>query len=140
MTDVFWDTMLFIYLLEGNTQWVGRVEALLARSRARQERLFTSNLALGELQVGRKGALQSHATSIRGIVDAMGFTYLEFGLGAVDRFSRLRASHRVGIADAIHLACAAHHGVDIFITNDTELPKLHVPGIKFISGLATPII
>jgi hypothetical protein len=33
------------------------------------------------------------------------------------------------------LACAAHFGVDIFITNDKQLHKLDVPGIGFIAPL-----
>lgn len=38
-------------------------------------------------------------------------------------------------ADAIQLACAAHYGVDLFITNDQHLHKLNIPGIGFIAPL-----
>ena len=38
-------------------------------------------------------------------------------------------------ADAIQLACAAHYGVDLFITNDQHLHKLTIPGIGFIAPL-----
>jgi len=38
-------------------------------------------------------------------------------------------------ADAIHLACAAQAGVDVFLTNDQGLARQIVPGIQFIAGL-----
>jgi predicted nucleic acid-binding protein len=51
------------------------------------------------------------------------------------RYALLRATHNIHNADAIQLACAAHFGVDIFITNDRQLHKLNVPGIGFIAPL-----
>ena len=51
------------------------------------------------------------------------------------RFATLRATHNLRSADAIQLACAAHSGVDLFITNDQHLHKLDVPGIGFITPL-----
>ena len=50
-------------------------------------------------------------------------------------FARLRATANVSPADAIHLACAASSGVDLFITHDKTLHKLRVNGIQFIAGL-----
>jgi predicted nucleic acid-binding protein len=47
----------------------------------------------------------------------------------------LRATANVSPADAIHLACAASSGVDLFITHDKTLHKLRVNGIQFIAGL-----
>jgi predicted nucleic acid-binding protein len=41
----------------------------------------------------------------------------------------------VSPADAIHLACAAARGVDLFLTHDDALRKLIVPGIPFIAGI-----
>jgi predicted nucleic acid-binding protein len=38
-------------------------------------------------------------------------------------------------ADAIHLACAAQAGTDLFLTNDKRLVGKFVPGIQFIAGL-----
>jgi predicted nucleic acid-binding protein len=51
------------------------------------------------------------------------------------RYASLRATHTIRNADAIQLACAAHIGVDLFITNDTKLQSLNVPGIGFIAPL-----
>jgi predicted nucleic acid-binding protein len=51
------------------------------------------------------------------------------------RYASLRATHTLRSADAIQLACAAHFGVDLFITNDRNLHKLNIPGIGFIAPL-----
>jgi predicted nucleic acid-binding protein len=51
------------------------------------------------------------------------------------RYASLRGTHNIRNADAIQLACAAHNGVDLFITNDMQLHKLNVPGIGFIAPL-----
>ena len=44
------------------------------------------------------------------------------------------------VFDSIHLAYAAIAGVDLFITNDKDLPKLHFPEIKFIAGQDTNLL
>lgn len=51
------------------------------------------------------------------------------------RFASLRATHNLRSADAIQLACAAHTGVDLFLTNDQRLHSLNIPGIGFITPL-----
>jgi predicted nucleic acid-binding protein len=69
----------------------------------------------------------------------MGFTYLPFDAGAVEPFSKLRSKQKVKIADAIHLACAASAGIDLFLTGDKQLTKLDVPGIQFIVDFNVPV-
>ncbi len=48
-------------------------------------------------------------------------------------YASLRSTHKLRSPDVIQLACAAHFGVDLFITNDRQLQKLDVPGIGFIA-------
>jgi len=43
-------------------------------------------------------------------------------------------------ADAIHLACAANAGTDMFITNDKRLFGRVIPGIQFIASLDTALL
>jgi hypothetical protein len=47
----------------------------------------------------------------------------------------IRADTRVSQADGIHLATAAASKVDLFITNDGELRKLKIQGIRFFADL-----
>lgn len=51
MSRIFWDTNLFIYLLEGRGKAAERVTALRERMRERGDQLCTSTLTLGEVLV-----------------------------------------------------------------------------------------
>ena len=140
MSRIFWDSMLFVYLLEGDPAYSTRAEYLLRRAWERGDSLYTSHLAMGEVLVGAaKSNDPTKPGLIRTKLDALGFTYLPFGQDAVTPFSRLRAQSSLKIADSIHLACAAAAGIDLFLTNDRQLTKLDVPGIQFITDFNTPL-
>ncbi len=141
MSRIYWDSMLFIYLLEGNPAYTQRVQQLLERAYKRNDSLFTSYLALGEVMAGaEKSPHPQKATVIRSNLEDMGFSFLPFDSGAVAPFSRLRAKEKLRIADSIHLACAASAGIDLFLTGDKQLLKLDVSGIQFIADFNTPIL
>jgi uncharacterized protein len=141
LSRLYWDTMLFIYLLEGHPQHSARVKHLLDRAYERGDSLYSSYLALGEVMAGAdKSAGSSKGALIRSALDEMGFSYLPFDGDAVQPFSRLRTRDSLKVADAIHLACAASAGIDLFLTGDRQLLKLHVPGIQFIADFYTPLL
>jgi predicted nucleic acid-binding protein len=75
------------------------------------------------------------AAKVRQLFDSGGIEMLPFDRQAAELFAQLRSTANVAPADAIHLACAAAAGVDLFLTHDKNLHKLHVPGIQFIAGL-----
>jgi uncharacterized protein len=141
MSRIFWDTMLFVYLLEDNPQFAPRVQSLLARSRQRQDSLFTSYLALGEMMAGvEKRGSGTGSLALREALEEMGFSFLEFGTDAVSPFAKLRVKESLKAPDAIHLACAAAKGIDLFLTGDRQLTRLDVPGIQFIAEFNSPIL
>ena len=141
MSRIYWDTMLFVYLLEGHPQNSSRVKYLLQRGYQRGDSLYTSYLAVGELLAGAKQSPHpGKESSIRSTLDEMGFSYLPFDSGAVRPFSELRAKEKLKAADAIHLACAASAGIDLFLTGDKQLLKVHLPGIQFITDFHAPIL
>lgn len=141
MSRIFWDSMLIIYLLEDHPVFGGRVEALAASARRRSDALFTSYLALGEVLAGlEKSRNHQKTATLRETLREMRFSFLPFDSGAVIPFSKLRAEHRLKIADSIHLACAASAGIDLFLTGDSQLMKLDVPGIQFIADFNNPIL
>ncbi len=139
MSRIYWDSMLLIYLLEGNPAYCARVEHLLRRSLERGDSLHTSYLALGELLAGAVDSAEKTATIQQGLQE-IGFAYLPFDAGAVKPFSQLRARRRLKAADAIHLASAASAGIDLFLTGDRQLIGLDVPGIQFIADFDTPLL
>jgi len=57
VTRVFWDTNLFIYLMEGSGDLARRVVDLRERMLARRDQLYTSTLTLGEVLVKPKEAV-----------------------------------------------------------------------------------
>lgn len=141
MRRICWDTMLFIYLLEGNLGHVKRVREILARSYERGDYLCCSYLALGEVMAGASLSRDpGKAAVIQKAIVEMGFHFLPFDQGAVIPFSHLRAKEKLRAADAIHLACAASAEIDLFLTGDKQLIKLSVPGVKFIADMYTPLI
>jgi predicted nucleic acid-binding protein len=89
---------------------------------------------------GEKMPRPQKAATLRATIREMGFTCLPFDEGAVAPFSRLRAKDKVKIADAIHLACAASAGIDLFLTGDKQLARLDIPGIQFIADFNNPIL
>ena len=141
MSRIFWDSMLFIYLLEDHATFSERVGQLLDRAYNRGDSLYTSYLVLGEVMASADKSPQPRKVkAMRETVREMGFICLPFDEGAVAPFSRLRSKERLKIADAIHLACAASAGIDLFLTGDKQLTKLDIPGIQFIAEFNTPIL
>ncbi|MFZ0392729.1 MAG: PIN domain-containing protein [Terracidiphilus sp.] len=141
MSRIFWDSMIAIYLLEDHPTFARRVQQLLERSFRRNDELFTSYFALGEIVAGAAKSPDPHKTQeVEQVLKDMGFSFLPFDRGAVAPFSRLRARERLKVADSIHLACAASAGIDLFLTGDKQLTRLDVPGIQFIADFTMQIL
>lgn len=135
MSKVFFDTNVFIYLFEDYEPFSSIVDSVWRRMVQRGDKLVTSAMTLGELLVKPSKLRQAslveqydHAVRTRAQV-------ISFDAQIARRYASLRATHAIRNADAIQLACAAHFGVDLFITNDTRMHKLNIPGIGFIAPL-----
>ncbi|MGA3373284.1 MAG: PIN domain-containing protein [Terracidiphilus sp.] len=136
MTRVYWDSMLFIYLLEANPVFGPRVQRLHQGMLRRGDILCTSIFTVGEVLTGpRKLKDTAGISGIRTFFGSKDVEILSFTIEAADRYSMIRADSRVSQADGIHLATAAAAGVDLFITNDGKLRKLKIPGIRFFADL-----
>ncbi len=135
MSKVFFDTNLFIYMFEGVEPFRSRVLAIRKRMIDRGDQIVTSAMTLGEVLVkptklGQASLIEQYDRAIRTAA-----RIVSFDASVAWRYASLRATHKLRNADAIQLACASHCGVDLFITNDTELHRLNVPGIGFIAPL-----
>ena len=136
MSRIFWDTNLFVYLLEDKGELTERVLSLRERMIERNDELLTSALTLGELLVkpmeaGNEILMRRYEQAI-----AAAATVLPFDQAAASVFAAVRRDRTIQPPDAIQLACASVAGVDLFITNDKRLSRSIVPGIHFIQSLA----
>jgi uncharacterized protein len=135
LSKVFFDTSLFIYLFEGLEPYRSRMLEIRKRMLDRGDRIVTSAMTLGEVLVkptklGQTSLIEQYDRAIRTTAQVV-----SFDPSVAWRYASLRATHTLRSADAIQLACAAHVGVDLFITNDKHLHKFDVPGIGFIAPL-----
>jgi predicted nucleic acid-binding protein len=132
---IFFDTNIFIYMFEGLEPNRSRMIEIRRRMLERGDRIVTSAMTLGELLVkptklGQVSLIEQYDRAIRSTAEV-----ISFDAQVAWRFATLRATHNLRCADAIQLACAAHSGVDLFITSDQQMHKLNVPGIGFIAPL-----
>jgi predicted nucleic acid-binding protein len=134
MSRVFWDTNLFVYLVEGHGR-AKQVAALRQRMMEREDELLTSALTLGEVLVKPMEAGDQELRQRYESVITAGAVVLPFDARAAPRFAEIRRDRSIRAPDAIQLACASVAEVDLFITNDDRLSRKNVRGIQFIQRL-----
>jgi predicted nucleic acid-binding protein len=141
MSRIYWDTMLLIYWLEENPNFGKRVDAIWSRMQERNDQLITGTLALGEVLAGayKRGTDRERIHEIKDALQSAVSEVIPFSAETADVYGRIRGSLGVPPADAIHLACAASAGTDLFLTNDRKLVGKIVPGIQFIASLDTEL-
>jgi predicted nucleic acid-binding protein len=135
MSRIFFDTNVFIYMFEGLEPNRSRMIEIRRRMLERRDQTVTSTMTLGELLVkptklGQTSLIEQYDRSVRSAAQVV-----SFDAQVAWRFASLRATHTLRSADAIQLACAAHVGVDLFLTNDERLHSLNIPGIGFIAPI-----
>ncbi|HEY4160940.1 MAG TPA: PIN domain-containing protein [Candidatus Saccharimonadales bacterium] len=126
------DTNIFIYVLESNPDFAGPAATALHRA---QEGGAASVLVYAELlsnSAFKDAGLRNIAV---GFLDAQALQYVELTRDILVDAARLRTNSekRLGLGDAIHLASALAAGADTFVTNDKELVKLRMAGLKVVT-------
>src|SRR5712671_2579513 len=140
MSRIFWDTNLFIYLIEDYGKLSERVAVIRQRMLERGDQLFTSSLTLGEVlvkpfDVGEEKLAEHYRHAI-----SSGATVIDFDSEAAVQYARIRHDRTIRPPDAIQLACAASAKVELFITNDDRLSQKTVSGIHFVMSLEKALI
>ena len=110
MSKVFWDTNLFVYLVEDEGERTEQVVALRQWMIEREDELLTSALTLGEVLVkpmekGDEELMRRYEQAI-----GAGATVLPFDSRAAPRFAEIRRDRSIRAPDAIQLACASRVG------------------------------
>ena len=113
LSRIFWDTNIFIYLLEGSGDLLQRTHQMLIRMRARKDELVTSTLTLGEvlvkpLEMGRPDVVSLYER----FLNSRGVQLVSFDKSAARVFASLRADRTIRAPDAIQLSCAAAAGIN----------------------------
>ena len=135
MSRIFWDTNLFVYLIEDRGERAEQVAALRRRMIEREDRLLTSALTLGEvlvkpMETGDTDLMRRYEQMIE-----LSAKVVPFDLRAAPKFAEIRRDRSIRAPDAIQLACASAASTDLFITNDERLSKKNIRGIHFIQPL-----
>jgi predicted nucleic acid-binding protein len=136
VSRVFFDTNLFIYLVDSQGERHARVKSILARMSERRDELLTSAITLAEVLVKPLAAGDTAwADRYEKMLDTPGVSVLPFDRACARVYARLRQDPSLKPPDAIQLACASSAHCDLFITNDDRLSRRIVPGIQFIVSL-----
>jgi predicted nucleic acid-binding protein len=131
--NVYLDSMQWIYFFEQNPLFLPQTRSMILRAQAAHSVFLSSNLILAELLVvpKRNGDLFT-AAKYRRFFLSSAVSLVPFTTDTAERFADLRASTRVKPADALHLALAASVATDYFVTTDTKLHALTIPGVAHI--------
>lgn len=142
MTRVYWDTMLFIYLLEAHPAFGPRVQAVHQALTQQGAKLCTSVFTVGEiLTMPRKTDDQKKIDLLMDYFEFSGnIQVVPFTIRTAQRYAEIRAKERVLSADAIHLASASEVQADMFMTNDRKLQRLRIDGIKLVADMDGRIV
>jgi predicted nucleic acid-binding protein len=135
MSRIFWDSNLFIYLLEDHPEFSRAVAELRQKMLERGDQLLTSALTLGEVLVKPLALGDLELCRIYEDVFSKAAVVLPFDGKVARRYAAIRSDRSVKAPDAIQLACASEAGADLFITNDRRLQGKRVDGIQFIVSL-----
>ena len=135
MSRIFWDTNLFVYLIEDFGALSDQVAELRARMLDRRDQLVTSALTLGEvlvkpIEAGRDDLREAYE-------DALGRSalILPFDRAAARSYGRIRGDRSIRPPDAIQLACASSKTSTCSSPTTTDSSRKSIPGIQFISSL-----
>jgi predicted nucleic acid-binding protein len=135
MSRIFFDTNLFIYLLEDTGERGAIVSDMVQRLSERRDELLTSTLTLAEVLVKPLSAGdEAWAARYERLLSTPGVSLLPFDRSCARIFARLRQDKTMKAPDAIQLSCAANAECDLFVTNDDRLSRKIVPGIQFITS------
>src|ERR1700738_1219663 len=104
MARIFFDTNLFIYLLEDFGENSSRTRGLLTRMTERKDQLLTSTMTLGEILVKpmRLGKLE-WAKQYRELFQGLGMALIPFDRDCAELYAKIRVDEAIKPPDAIQL-------------------------------------
>lgn len=126
---VAFDTNIFIYVLQDHYEF-GRHAAACLRAAGAQG--TASELVYAELLGHQSLQTERHRAIAQAFLDNQPFIFKPIDRHILIDAAKLRARHTplIGLGDAIHFATAMSVRADTFMTNDKQLARCTVPGLK----------
>ena len=135
---IYLDSMVWIYYFENPTRLGDDARSMMHQFRRGHDVLLSSYHVFAETMVLPTRQKNSFliAAYRQVLLSSDTVQVLTFTAETALRFAAIRATTTVQSLDAIHLALAATHGTDLFVTGDTQLHGLSVPGIGRIADVS----
>ena len=135
---VYLDANVVIYAVEGFADVAAQVQALLAALDAAEIVAVTSELTLAEVLVKplreqNRAARQAYETFL---TPTPVLQTVPISRDVLEAAARLRATTRLKLPDAIHLATARLGGCDSFLTNDDLFKPVGPTPVKILSEIS----
>ena len=118
------DANVVIYFVEKTPVWGQKAAGRVARLRAAGHGVAVSDISRLECLVGPLAAGDAvRLADFDAFFRDPGVRVFPVTAADCERAARIRAVHRFGALDALHLAAAAEHGCGLFLTNDAALAR-----------------
>ena len=124
--SVYFDANIFIYLLEHHSD-LGEICLSIVQSAVDKELDgYSGDLVLAELLV--KPLKENNARAVKAVKDLFSketrIELLPHKRSTFETAAHLRASYKIKLPDALHIATAIENQIEIFLTNDREIPSI----------------
>lgn len=135
---VYLDTNIIIYAVEGFADLADHIQALLTALDEAEIVAVTSELTLAEVLVKplkdqNQNVQQAYRTFL---TPTTALQTVPISRNILEEAARLRATNRLKLPDAIHLATAYLNGCDSFLTNDDLFKSVNAANIKILSEIS----
>jgi len=120
------DSSIFIYLLEGNPEYLSLARNLFLQVQSGEFVAVLSVIGLVEILTGpKKRGRYDIAKEYKDlIIHFPNLTVMGISDNIVELSSNLRAKYNLATPDAVHIASAVDFGAEKFITNDSGLARV----------------
>ena len=134
---VYFDTNIFIYMLEDLEPMKEYTERLLSRIEEQNSVIFTSELTIAECLVKPKecGNLELERIYLDQLTQNKNISLQSIDRKILIEASRIRAEEKLKLPDSIHMATALHCNCNHFITNDKKIRSALKPQIVHLNDV-----
>ncbi len=135
---VYFDANIIIYAVEGYSPYIDQIRALMAAVNTGEIIAVTSELTLAEVLVkplkDQNPAIQQAYRTF--LTPTAAFDVVSVSRRVLEDAAQWRATTKLKLPDAIHLATALHHQCDSFLSNDDGFRLLGLPQIKMLADVS----